>query len=709
ALTPGTAQIIAVTNGTVNITAAGAITFTPSLNYNGAVSFPYVINDGNGGTATANEEITVMAVNDNPVVDNDTNVMLEDGTPATGDLTDAGDTDPDGTTLLMNTTPVSGPSNGTIVINADGTYTYTPNANFNGTDVITVEVCDQGMPLPANCVNQTLTITVTPVNDAPVVDNDTNVMLEDGTPATGDLTDAGDSDPDGTTLLVNTTPVSGPTNGTIVINADGTYTYTPNANFNGMDVITVEVCDQGAPLPASCVNQTLTITVNPVNDAPVATLTNSTSIINDGTAKGVSTLTGTDTDGTVVSYIISVLPVPAQGIVLMNGVPVTVNQVLTPLEATKLTFIPAAGFTGTATFIYMATDNGNAASIPSTVNIPVGNTPPTTDDIPNVVLAKDGTAQAIPALTGNDADGAVIAYVIKNLPDPASGVLTLNGVPVTVGQELTVANSAALKFTPNVNFVSDNASFTIAAKDNGGLVDLSPATISISLKELPGIAIIKTATFDDNDSDGFAQVGETITYKFEISNTGNVSLTNVVVTDLLPGIVLTGGPISLGVGQTDTTSFEGKYKIIQADINKGNVVNQAKVTAISPIGTLVSDLSDNETVTDDKPTVLGITGCAIKVFNAISPNGDKKNERFYIQGLECYPDNTVEIYNRWGVLVFERDHYNNEDRAFKGISEGRVTVKESDGLPTGTYYYVLKYKDSESNTHQRAGYLYLNK
>ncbi|MBX9807569.1 MAG: gliding motility-associated C-terminal domain-containing protein, partial [Flavobacteriaceae bacterium] len=104
-----------------------------------------------------------------------------------------------------------------------------------------------------------------------------------------------------------------------------------------------------------------------------------------------------------------------------------------------------------------------------------------------------------------------------------------------------------------------------------------------------------------------------------------------------------------------------------------------------------------------------ITGCIIEVFNAVSPNGDGDNDVFYIRGLECYPDNTVEIFNRWGVLVFERDHYNNDDRAFRGVSEGRVTVNQSEELPEGTYYYVFKYKDSNANGHQQAGYLYINR
>ena len=126
-------------------------------------------------------------------------------------------------------------------------------------------------------------------------------------------------------------------------------------------------------------------------------------------------------------------------------------------------------------------------------------------------------------------------------------------------------------------------------------------------------------------------------------------------------------------------------------------------------GIRVEDKSDNSNDVGDDATVLDLNGCAIKVFNAVSPNGDGSNDTFYIRGLECYPENTVEIYNRWGVLVFEREKYNNEDRAFKGISEGRVTVKDSNSLPVGTYFYIVKYKDSEVKAHELTGYLYLSK
>lgn len=172
---------------------------------------------------------------------------------------------------------------------------------------------------------------------------------------------------------------------------------------------------------------------------------------------------------------------------------------------------------------------------------------------------------------------------------------------------------------------------------------------------------------------------------------------------------MSGGPINLAVNQNDNYSITGTYTLTQADVNSGSISNQATVSGTTKSGIIVSDKSDFSNLDGGEPTVLELSGCVIKIFNAVSSNGDGKNERFYVQGLECYPDNTVQIFNRWGVLVFERDHYNNMDIAFRGISEGRVTVKDSNGLPEGTYYYIIKYKDSHSNPHQESGYLYLTK
>jgi gliding motility-associated-like protein len=194
-----------------------------------------------------------------------------------------------------------------------------------------------------------------------------------------------------------------------------------------------------------------------------------------------------------------------------------------------------------------------------------------------------------------------------------------------------------------------------------------------------------------------------------VKNTGNTPLENVLIKDLLPGVIINGGPINLAVGESDSVTFTGTYTLSQADINAGKVSNQATVSGLTHSGIIATDASDLENESGDQPTVTNLKGCDIEIFNAVSLNGDQKNERFYIRGIECYPDNTVQIYNRWGVLVFEREHYNNNDVVFKGFSEGRTTVKESDGLPEGTYYYILRYKDNQSKPQEEAGYLYLTR
>ena len=151
------------------------------------------------------------------------------------------------------------------------------------------------------------------------------------------------------------------------------------------------------------------------------------------------------------------------------------------------------------------------------------------------------------------------------------------------------------------------------------------------------------------------------------------------------------------------------YTLIKEDLIRAKVSNQGTVSGTAPNGTIVTDKSDFSNSLEDNPTVLPISGCAIEVFNAVSPNGDGDNDVFYIRGLECYPDNSVEIYNRWGGLVFERSGYNNLDKAFKGISEGHVTINQFQELPVGTYFYIFKYKDSDLNAYEKAGYLYLNR
>lgn len=95
------------------------------------------------------------------------------------------------------------------------------------------------------------------------------------------------------------------------------------------------------------------------------------------------------------------------------------------------------------------------------------------------------------------------------------------------------------------------------------------------------------------------------------------------------------------------------------------------------------------------------------VYNAVSPNGDGVNDTFLIEGIKDYPDNSVEIYNRWGVKVYDAKSYNESDVMFRGYSDGRVTVNRGKKLPTGTYFYILRYTKGEEGK-EKSGYLYIN-
>lgn len=229
------------------------------------------------------------------------------------------------------------------------------------------------------------------------------------------------------------------------------------------------------------------------------------------------------------------------------------------------------------------------------------------------------------------------------------------------------------------------------------------------LTQNPAMALIKTAEFNDDNGDGMAQAGETITYSFSVTNTGNVTLTDVVIIDELPGVVLSGGPIAvLGIGETDSTTYTAVYHITQEDINQGTVSNQASATA-SAAGSFLTVTSDDSDAIGNDPTITQLEGCTVKVFNGLSLDGNGDNDNFYIAGIECYPDNEVHIYNRWGVLVYDTKGYNNEDKSFKGYSEGRATVSDSSMLPAGTYFYILQYTKPDGSTHKKDGYLYITR
>ncbi len=336
-------------------------------------------------------------------------------------------------------------------------------------------------------------------------------------------------------------------------------------------------------------------------------------------------------------------------------------------------------------------------------------------------------------LTGTGGVGSIINYSfrVRNtgnvtltnvvITDP---MLTTTSIPVTPGTltpgaEGTATASYTIKVADVANGVVINTALAIGDDPQGiPVTDVSdstdptligdddPTVIDLTLR--PSIALVKTATFNDEDKNGYAEIGETVTYNFAVTNTGNVVLVNITVKDPKPGITISGNPIILKQGETNTTAFKGTYVLTAADIEAGLVENQAEVDAVSPDGLTTKDLSDDNSNVEDDPTILPLNTCKVTIYNAVSPDGDGKNEIFKIDGIECYANAYVQIYDRWGVLVYDAYNYDNNAVAFRGISEGRATINKQKGLPDGTYFYVITYTTYLNEPISKTGYLYLS-
>ena len=296
-----------------------------------------------------------------------------------------------------------------------------------------------------------------------------------------------------------------------------------------------------------------------------------------------------------------------------------------------------------------------------------------------------------------------------------SAVYTVTQDDVEAG---LVSNQAIAEgLDPSGNVVND------LSDDNSNFENDSTTTI---LCQDPSIFVEKAGVFNDENGNLIPEPGETISYVFVVTNTGNLSVFNITLEDPLPGIVISGGPItSLAPGEIDATTFTASYAITSADIEAGEVINQAVVRGITAGGEDLSDTSDDPndpTDTDpdgdgdpDDPTIILLPNVLtpFEIFNAVSADGNGENDFFFINGISEWPDNNVQIFNRWGVKVYQTNGYggsNDTENVFTGYSEGRQTVSPGALLPTGTYYYIITFNGPDNpGLNSYAGYLYLNR
>ncbi|WP_240923685.1 Ig-like domain-containing protein, partial [Psychromonas sp. SA13A] len=432
-------------NGSVSINADGTVKYTPNVNFNGTDSFTYTNEEGQEATVN----VTVDAVNDLTVVADDTASTNEDAAIDIDVL--ANDTDTaDGTAAAISpVASVTQGSNGSVVVNADGTVKYTPNADFNGTDSFTY-TNEEGQEATVN-------VTVDAVNDLTVVADDTASTNEDAAIDIDVL--ANDTDTvDGTAAAIS--PVASVTqgsNGSVVVNADGTVKYTPNVNFNGTDSFTY-TNEEGQ-------EATVNVTVDAVNDLTV--VTNDTATTNEDAAIDIDVLANdTDTvDGTEAA--ISPVESVTQG---SNGI-VTINA-----DGT-VKYTPNADFNGTDSFTY-TNEEGQEASVNVTV-----------DAVNDLTVVANDTA------TTNE-DAAIDIDVLANDDDSTDGtaaaVSPVESVTQGANGSVSINADGTVKYTPNADF-NGSDSFTYTNEEG------QEATVNVTVDAVNDLTVVADDTASTNE------------------------------------------------------------------------------------------------------------------------------------------------------------------------------------------------------------------
>jgi len=339
-----------------------------------------------------------------------------------------------------------------------------------------------------------------------------------------------------------------------------------------------------------------------------------------------------------------------------------------------------------------------------------------------------------------------------NIPAPAVLTAVDNCGTATVNMTETImAGSCPSNYQIIRTWIATDAcgnntlpiSQTITVSDTVGPIIINPldTKISVNCDAIPVAPVLTAADFTDNcstvgtpifaqtqtqpDANGTYQIVRTWTVTDACGNTTVVtqSITVTQTTDVTE------------VPSSSCTNEDTVYNLtdiannpdIPANavwVNVDNVGGFTNGNSFNALGIAAGVYTFSYTITtglcprrvEIKMTVntdCGVLPCeSIVIHNAFTPNGDTLNEWFqidHIEDFDCYPTNSVEIYNRWGILVYSTKQYDNSSRRFEGISEGRATISKSDELPTGTYFYIIQWTTTDGQTVNKDGYLYLTR
>jgi VCBS repeat-containing protein len=441
-------------HGSVVVNPDGSFVYTHDGSETTSDTFTYVVTDGITAAAPATVTITITPVNDAPVLNNQT-VMLAEDTPTAINVT-ATDAEGDALTYQLLQAPSHGSLSGTLP-----NVTYTPNANYHGTDSFVVVASDG----KAQSSAATISLTITPVDDAPVAVNDVYAATPNATLTISAVVGvlANDSDVDGDSMQA--IQVSGPSHASsFTLNPDGSFTYTPTSGYTGTDTFTYKAQETTGGVLQSNV-ATVTFNIHGTNAAPVAN--SQTVSTNEDTPLGI-TLTGSDPDGDAITFSANA---PGHGVLAGT--------------APNLTYTPNANYNGSDSFTFTVSDGSLTGNGTVTINIAPMNDAPVA--APDVYGTLKNTTLNVSAANGvllndSDADGNALTAVLDT--NVSSGTLNLNP-------------DGSFTYTPSNNFAGTDT-FTYHAFDGSLSSGIVTVTLNVKNTNTPPTANAQSVTTNED-------------------------------------------------------------------------------------------------------------------------------------------------------------------------------------------------------------------
>jgi len=741
-------------NGTISVPAG-----TPS----GVYTLTYTICENLIGNNNCSSATVTVAVGVSLIVaedDNDDTFKIPNG--ANGGTTSSvltndtlnGVTPPNTASITLTWTNV--PTG--IQTHTDGTISV-PAGTPAGTYTVSYRICERLNG--SNCSSATVTVVV---GQASLTAVDNTFTVTNTTTTTTDSVLNNDSY-NGTTGLVGNASVTltwltVPAG--IQTNTNGSLTV-PAGIASGTYAVTYRLCE--VLNNSNCSIATATIVVKGV---ATPTVTPTITANADTYTHTVSSTTYTTTSNVLTNDRIGTNPATVASVTIQTATPTTNSPYID--KNTGFVVIPSGTPTGTHTITYSLCGIAPLTGCSSVTTVTV-NVVSTTAAPINIVATPDGTV-TISTATGGTTSSVLANDTLEGLPVTTGTVsftwttATPTGFTLNNDGTITVASNTAVGFYTvsyticatrggdracatsfiEVRVVSPTATDTIEVSGEtftytgtqlvgnvltneklNGVINPSVNSVTISATTLSGTApFIKLSTGEVMVPPHTPAGTYVIDYRVSVKGNANVygTASVVVIVPATPTSTVApiaaddrvetsrNTPVTIDVLANDTPNG-ATPTVVTAPLNGTAVVNTDGTIEYTPntgfkgVDTLVYELC-NAGGCATATVSIEVTHKLI-AYNGVSVNGSEKNNHFHIAGIEAYPDNTVRIYNRWGVKVFEVQSYDNVRNVFKGISEGRVTVEAADKLPQGTYYYVIEYVDENNQKQTMVGWLYLKK